>query len=628
MSDLNLRALPDTILPPGSTSDELQAAVYAAASGDTIEISSDMPFTGAVIIPAGTNVTIQSGLGNNWVLSAPGAIIRHFEVGGSLTLQSITLDGGAIGGGIHINGGSLTMHAGAAIQNCTTDMHGGGIHMDGGSLTMHAGAAIQNCTANMNDSYSGYGGGLFGDNNANITMTGGKISGNNGDSGGGLYLTNAHFLMKDGEISNNTANSGGAMFLDIDSTFTMNDGKISNNTASAQGGAAYVYDSSVFTMTGGWISGNIAEEGNGGGLFVYRGAATITGESYITNNSIVEYGSGGGIFIMMMEEYNDVIIGNTVIFSCNRAPEPRHPPQDASTLYPNLQFASTSITDHVLNNYDIGPNFEDPIEETYHVTYLANGGSGRYVGPEILPGETDIVLSATETGISYAGHTFTGWNTARDGSGTAYAPSGTIPVGCSAVLFAQWVMEPVFYTVIYGGNGGSGSFVDPGRQYGTNYTILSPSQTGISYPGFTFTGWNTRPDGSGIAFAPGAILTITGNMALYAQWRQNPAPKKRRLCRASGMKCRISVEGQKIWVGDENSRDSRPPSMEIILLRDGKVYKRTNVDSAGDGAFAFCCLPKWKNSGNAYEYRIDEANVPDDYTKTIEGYNVVNTFTP
>jgi len=38
-------------------------------------------------------------------------------------------------------------------------------------------------------------------------------------------------------------------------------------------------------------------------------------------------------------------------------------------------------------------------------------------------------------------------------------------------------------------------------------------------------------------------------------------------------------------------------------------------------------LPIWKNSEDRYRYKIDEPEVPVNYTKTIKGYNVINTLT-
>ena len=45
-----------------------------------------------------------------------------------------------------------------------------------------------------------------------------------------------------------------------------------------------------------------------------------------------------------------------------------------------------------------------------------------------------------------------------------------------------------------------------------------PSGNGLSNPGFTFAGWNTATDGSGTEYAPGATITLTSDLTLYAQW--------------------------------------------------------------------------------------------------------------
>lgn len=90
--------------------------------------------------------------------------------------------------------------------------------------------------------------------------------------------------------------------------------------------------------------------------------------------------------------------------------------------------------------------------------------------------------------------------------------------------------------------------------------------------------------------------------------------------------CRITIEGCKIWADNDNAEDTRPPSVEIVLLRDGEVYRRKTIDSTGDGKFIFACLPVWKNSEDRYSYRVDELEVPDNYVKRIEGYNVINTL--
>lgn len=66
----------------------------------------------------------------------------------------------------------------------------------------------------------------------------------------------------------------------------------------------------------------------------------------------------------------------------------------------------------------------------------------------------------------------------------------------------------------------------------------------------------------------------------------------------------------------------------ILLLRDGEVYDRRFVNAENNWAYGFYCLPIWKNFGHTYNYQIDEAAVPEGYTKMVEGYNVINTLMP
>lgn len=39
--------------------------------------------------------------------------------------------------------------------------------------------------------------------------------------------------------------------------------------------------------------------------------------------------------------------------------------------------------------------------------------------------------------------------------------------------------------------------------------------------GYKFTGWNTKVDGTGITYNPGAIYTENNNLVLYAQWERS-----------------------------------------------------------------------------------------------------------
>jgi uncharacterized protein (TIGR02145 family)/uncharacterized repeat protein (TIGR02543 family) len=128
----------------------------------------------------------------------------------------------------------------------------------------------------------------------------------------------------------------------------------------------------------------------------------------------------------------------------------------------------------------------------------------------------DNVGSLTKTG-----ETFKGWNTAIDGSGTAYAGGVTFAMGnTDVILYAQWTTNPTF-KVTYDGNGNTAGTVPvDANKYETASSITVKGNTGsLVKTGCTFTGWNTAANGSGLLYAEGAKFSITTtDLVLYAQW--------------------------------------------------------------------------------------------------------------
>jgi len=209
------------ILPPGSTSTDLQLAINSATSGDTIQISDDMTFLGTVVIPLGKTITIESTAGNNWILTKTTSG-SHFNIGGHLILQNIVVDGKTTGGSIYVgNTGNFTMNAGTVIQNCNNS---GVTNL--GTFIMNDGT-IKNNTG----SSQGYGGGVY--NVASFTMNGGSIIENSARNGGGINNTGT-VTINNGTISNNHATLyGGGITVNLLSSCTMYNGTISNNLSDA-----------------------------------------------------------------------------------------------------------------------------------------------------------------------------------------------------------------------------------------------------------------------------------------------------------------------------------------------------------------------------------------------------------
>lgn len=175
----------------------------------------------------------------------------------------------------------------------------------------------------------------------------------------------------------------------------------------------------------------------------------------------------------------------------------------------------------ILDNIEYS-NSLPPAVTTYTVTYDGNtntGGTAPVDGSSPYTAGSDVTVLGVGTLVK-TGYTFTGWNTAADGSGTPYASGGTITaIAANTTLYAQWTINT--YTVTYDGNTNDGGTapVDPNSpyDYNTNATVLSEGT--LTKTGFTFAGWNTQADGSGTAYnTGGTILNIAANITLFAQW--------------------------------------------------------------------------------------------------------------
>ena len=79
-------------------------------------------------------------------------------------------------------------------------------------------------------------------------------------------------------------------------------------------------------------------------------------------------------------------------------------------------------------------------------------------------------------------------------------------------------VQEIRYSVTYDANGGTGTVTDASSPYlsGANVTVLSNSFTRT---GYTFSKWNTAPDGSGQNYDPSDVISsISADVTLYAQW--------------------------------------------------------------------------------------------------------------
>ena len=105
-------------------------------------------------------------------------------------------------------------------------------------------------------------------------------------------------------------------------------------------------------------------------------------------------------------------------------------------------------------------------------------------------------------------YTFTGWS------------PEVVVAEEDATYTAQYsATARVFYTITFDANGGKGSMEPQRFEVGVD-TALNANAFTSEGDKYKFIGWNTAADGSGATYADkGAILELTGNMTLYAQWQ-------------------------------------------------------------------------------------------------------------
>ncbi len=115
------------------------------------------------------------------------------------------------------------------------------------------------------------------------------------------------------------------------------------------------------------------------------------------------------------------------------------PAKDLQNIYIGYNY-SGKIHEFRLDNvnvYDLTPATSG---DCYYVTYNGNGATGGFVNDVTAyeSGQSATVLANAFTRTD--GYSFTGWNTAADGSGTDYAAGNTITMDDDVTLYAQWVM--------------------------------------------------------------------------------------------------------------------------------------------------------------------------------------------
>jgi hypothetical protein len=167
------------------------------------------------------------------------------------------------------------------------------------------------------------------------------------------------------------------------------------------------------------------------------------------------------------------------------------------------------------------------------------------------------------------------------------------------IFSAQWAKPEDVVHLRYDPNGGAPQDIYPnvtGFSYKKNATAAVWDNTKadgtawFSRNGYTFVGWNTKPDGSGTAYAPDAPIVLTELVTtLYAQWEGNTHTL---------FLCKIDSEGKKPLSG----------AMFGLYFYDNGEFRLVETLSTGsDGRISF------PNLHTDVLYKLVEERPPNGY---------------
>jgi len=311
-------------------------------------------------------------------------------------------------------------------------------------------------------------------------------------------------------------------YVPVGNTVTFNanggTGTMANQTAST----ATALTSNAFTRTGytfaGWntIAGGGGTSYANGASFPFSASTTLYAQ-WTPNTLTATYDSQGGSAITA----GSTTTGGTI------ASSPGTPTRAGYTF--NGWFTASSGGSAITFPYTHGQTANFTLYAqwtliTYTVTFNSNGGTGSMSNQTAA-----VATNLTSNAFTRSGYTFSGWNTATDGSGTAYANNESFPFSANATIYAQWtvVSTPTISTTgslsalssTYGTASSNTTFSVSGSALSNNIIITPPSGFEISIsPGSGFGTSLTLTQSGGVVSATTIYvrLAATTNAGTYS----------------------------------------------------------------------------------------------------------------
>lgn len=228
-------------------------------------------------------------------------------------------------------------------------------------------------------------------------------------------------------------------------------------------------------------------------------------------------GTSGNVFLQCEDRETQRATGSTGSYSTSGSGSDNHMHFSHSNLWDScITFNSYFTASHRID-YGTTPH---GLTSAHGVYWNTTGGGTRY--NEIVRSDQGrygyvIGTSGSKSGVSTS--------SLRTDTGTApidhVEGQGTGDQLQPASLYLDQLARRLSPTVTYLGNGNTGGTapVDGSSPYAPGATVTILGAGDLVRSNFTFSGWNTMPDGSGTDYAVSSTFAIDNHLTLYAQWQ-------------------------------------------------------------------------------------------------------------
>ena len=172
------------------------------------------------------------------------------------------------------------------------------------------------------------------------------------------------------------------------------------------------------------------------------------------------------------------------------------------TLNVNGSVYTTAGGADIYSSQSTGKFVQTTVPGTEKNTYQCTQSGSGFLGTKVTP----VKISITPAKLHNADNSYTGTAGSKAGDTYVYANG-------------KWALRGNEITITFDPNNGTGSVASMTVNPGIDNTLTANTFT---REGYSFTGWNTKADGTGTPYADKAIVSFDADTTLYAQWTQNP----------------------------------------------------------------------------------------------------------